>query len=120
MKTAPSLPQSVLDAFQLMWGNFPEPASLVHKSREVMAANSALQKLGLTPGMNCAQFGDPAAHKGCLAAQALASGKAMYSFSSNDGKDAIGFWLPLEGYPEYFVHFGVGYTIDYRVATAQA
>ena len=63
-----------------MWDNFPEPASLVHKSREVMAVNKAHQKLGLLkPGMNCSRIGEPGAHAGCLANKALAAEQAMYA-----------------------------------------
>lgn len=121
MDTIPSLPDSVIDAFHMMWNNFPEPASLVHKSRTVMAVNKAHQKLGiLKPGMNCAKLGDPAAHKGCLANKAVASGAATYSYKQIDGKDKLGFWLPLDEYPEFFVHFGVGYFIDYTAEPSGA
>ncbi len=50
----------VIEAFHLMWGGFPEPATLVHKSREVLAVNPACQKIGREKGMNCAKPG-PAA-----------------------------------------------------------
>lgn len=35
VKNAPS--QELIEAFHLMWDNFPEPVTLVHKSREVVA-----------------------------------------------------------------------------------
>ncbi len=116
-----SLPDSVIEAFHLMWGNFPEPASLVHKSREVMAVNKAHRVLGrLAPGMNCARTGSPEAHKGCLGNQALASGQAAYSTGVYNGKEIIAYWLPLDGHPEYFIHFGVGTTIEYKSSPSEA
>lgn len=118
MDTDHALPQSVIAAFHLMWGNFPEPASLVHKSREVVAINKAHEKLGLLkPGMNCAKIGSPEMHKGCLAGRALSSREAAYR-SMRPGKDAVAFWLPLDGHPEFYVHFGVGTFIDYHAGAA--
>lgn len=29
-------------------------------------------------------------------------------------KEFIVYWLPVDGYPDLFVHFGVGATIDYN------
>ena len=120
MKNSPELPQSVIDAFHLMWGNFPEPASLVHKTREVMAINKAHETLGyLKPGMNCAKTGAPGAHAVCLANKTLSTQQASYILMKRGDKELIAYWLPLDGHPEVFVHFGVGSTIDYK-ATAPA
>ena len=114
MSAEKNLPAAVIEAFHLMWGNFPEPASLVHKSREVVAINKAHEKKGvLKPGMNCAKMGEPGAHAGCLGNQALAAREAAYVVMQRAGKDLIAFWVPLDGYPEYFIHFGVGSSIDY-------
>ena len=115
MSSEKSLPASIIEAFHCMWGNFPEPVSLVHKSREVMAVNKACQKKGyLKPGMNCAKVGGPEAHKGCLANKALATKEAVYAALKSENRDIIAYWLPLDDYPEFFIHFGVGVTIDYK------
>ena len=115
MQSAPYLPQDVVDAFHLMWGNFPESVSLVHKSRQVMAVNKAMERQGIVkPGMTCAQIGTPEAHKGCLANKALASGEAAFVHMPLPGRDGVGFWIPLDDYPDFFVHFSVGLTIDYK------
>ncbi len=116
MERINDVPASVIDAFQLMWGNFPEPVSLVHKSRNVVAVNKWHQKAGyLTPGMNCAKLGAPGSHKGCLGNKALASGEATYSYNEKpDGTGVTAFWIPLDGYPELFVHFGVGISLNYK------
>ncbi len=115
MQALPSLPDAVIEAFHLMWGNFPEGVSLVHKSRQVMAVNKAMEKQGIVkPGMNCAKIGSPEAHKGCLANKALASGEAAFVHMPLPGRDGVGFWIPLDGYPEFFLHFSVGLSMDYK------
>lgn len=115
MENEPRLPSEIIDAFHTMWDNFPEPVSLVHKSRTVMAINKALKKMEyLQPGMNCSKTGAPGAHKGCLANKALATKQAVYSATKHNDKDIIAYWLPLDEYPDFFVHFGVGVTIDYK------
>ncbi|WP_231038449.1 hypothetical protein [Pectinatus haikarae] len=105
--------QRVIEAFQLMWGNFPEPATLVHKSREVIAVNDACAAIGRIKGMNCATHGAPEAHRGCLADQALSKQQSAFKKIEFGDKTIISYWLPVEGYPELFIHFGVGVTIDY-------
>jgi hypothetical protein len=109
----------VIDAFHLMWGSFPEPVTLVHKSREVIATNSACEKIGRVKGMNCAQQGAPEAHRGCLADQALRTQKSAYKKVKFGEKEIISYWLPVGGYPEFFIHFGVGVMIDYAEIPAE-
>lgn len=103
----------LIEAFHLMWGNFPEPATLVHKSKEVIATNLACEGIGLAKGMNCATHGPAEAHKGCLANKALRSQQAAYKKAKYGEREIISYWLPVDGYPELFVHFGVGATINY-------
>jgi hypothetical protein len=119
MQTSPTLPEHVIEAFHLMWGNFPENVTLVHKSRHVMAINKAADAMGIVkPGMNCAQIGlEP--HKGCLADKALASGEVKYVHIPLPDGEATGFWIPLDGYPEFFLHFNVGLTMDYKTGNAR-
>lgn len=111
--------EKVIEAFELMWGHFPEPTSLVHKSREVIAVNAACKSIGLEKGMNCATRG-PEPHKGCLANQALKTQQPVYTKIKIGERDIISYWLPVDGYPEYFVHFGVGVTIDYDAIPEKA
>lgn len=103
----------VIEAFRLMWGNFPEPVMLVHQNREILAVNEACSKLGGVVGIKCSSIGGAERHKGCLANQALASQRATYSKSESDGKTVIGFWIPVADHPDIYVHFGIGMTIDY-------
>jgi hypothetical protein len=114
MSATPLLPGQVIEAFHLMWGNFPENVTLVHKSRTVMAVNKAAEKMGFVkPGMNCAKIGTEP-HKGCLADKAVEFGEVKYVHIPLPDSHAVGFWIPLDGYPEFFLHFNVGLTFDYK------
>ncbi|MCM0757753.1 hypothetical protein M7775_04100 [Sporomusa sphaeroides DSM 2875] len=118
-----NIPQSELDAlardFQLMWGNFPEPAQLTHKSREIIALNAASESVGLVKGGKCSECGAPEMHKGCLANRALNTQQPLFQKTKFGDRDRISYWLPVNGYPELFVHFGVGTIIDYNEAAEQ-
>lgn len=106
--------KSVIDAFQMMWGNFPEGVLLVDKSRSILAVNAACATSGLAAGMICSQIGSPDSHKGCLANQALVEKKTKFKkFSMNNGKEFISFWIPVVGQDNIFLHFSVGMTVDY-------
>jgi len=104
----------VIEAFHLMWGKFPEPVMLVHKSREILAVNEVCASAGGVVGNKCSEKGSPEQHKGCLANQALATQQARYSKNKSGEKEVIGYWIPVTGYPEIFVHFGIGTMIDYN------
>ncbi len=103
----------VIEAFELMWGSFPEPVMLIDQSREILAINDACRDAGGVPGVKCSALGSPDSHKGCLANAALVFQRAQYSKNSIGGRDVIAFWMPVDGYPDIYVHFCVGATIDY-------
>lgn len=105
---------NIIDAFHLMWGNFPEPVCLINKNREILAVNDASRKVGREPGVRCIDFGTPEQHKNCLANKALASQKTTYSKSKAGDKEIIGYWVTVPGHPDIYVHFGIGVTIDYN------
>jgi hypothetical protein len=107
----------VVEAFQLMWGRFPDPAMLVRKNREIIAVNEACRKAGRGEGTNCASYGTPESHQGCLANQALANQQPAFRKKSRGEKEIIAYWLPLAGYPEVFVHFVIGAIVDYDAAS---
>ena len=102
------VPQSVIDAFHLMWDEFPEPAQLHHKSKQILAVNKASAAIGMQPGMVCSKLGSPESHKGCLAARCLKEGRAQHVCASMGGRDIIRFLQPLAGYPAPHVHYDVG------------
>ncbi len=95
----------LLEAFELMWGHYPASAMLIHKSRLIVAANAVCRAGGREPGSVCAKWGDPEAHKGCLAGKALAEQKAQSRIVSSGGVARKSYWLPVAGYHDYYVHF---------------
>ena len=107
--------KSVIDAFQMMWGKFPEGVMLVDKSRNILAVNAACAISGFAAGMICSKIGSPEAHKGCLANQALAEQKAKFKKISMNEKEFISFWVPVDGQDTIFLHFTVGMTVDYGI-----
>lgn len=104
----------VLEAFHMMWDNFPEPVMLVHKSREILAINDVCRNAGGTVGAKCSELGGSERHKGCLANQAIAMKKTIYSKNEANGRQIIGYWMPLTDYPDIYVHFSVGAMVDYN------
>ena len=105
--------KEVIKAFDLMWGNFPEPVILVHKNKDIVAVNFASVNAGHIPGFKCSKSIPNLSHKCCQADKAIKSGQAKYVKSHKNEKEVIRFWLPLNDYPDYFIHFGIGLTIDY-------
>ena len=45
--------QSIMDAFSMMWGKFPEPVMLVQKDRTILAVNALAQTAGIQTGIKC-------------------------------------------------------------------
>ena len=103
----------VVEAFHLMWGDFPEPALLIRGNREMIAVNGAGEKAGRVEGTICATYGGAEAHKHCLANKALATRQPAFVKRKSGERDIISYWLPLDGYPELFVRFIIGVVIDY-------
>ena len=51
--------QEVIQAFHIMWDNFPEPVTITQRSREIIAVNKKAAELGLTAGIKCSSIGKP-------------------------------------------------------------
>ena len=71
------------EAFHLMYDGLPEPVQLCHKTYRVVAVNPA-----------CAAYG-------------------LHTEKTENSPCATTFWIPVAGYPDYYVHFGIGVTIDF-------
>lgn len=98
--------------------HFPEAVQLAHKSFRVLAVNPAASLIGREVGMTCAKHGPPEAHAGCLAQSTLKKQKAMWKATppAKEGKvGTVVFWLPIDGYPDFYLHFGMGFMKDYTL-----
>lgn len=113
IKIAQSELDELVKAFHLMWESFPEPVQLAHKSKEVVAVNSACQSIGRVVGMNCAKHGAPEGHRGCLANKAVSARQTAWKKSKYGEREIFCYWLPVPGHPDFFIHFAVGAAINY-------
>lgn len=96
--------EKTLEAFHRMWDGFPTCVRMIHRSHEVLAINDTAAGLGFKVGERCNEDGNPQRHAGCKAGLALHTQKAQVQ---NTPAGRIKFWLPLEGYPEVYIHFSV-------------
>lgn len=103
-----TIEQSVIDAFRAMYDHYPESVMLIHKSREIIAVNPAGASIGREPGMRCSQLQPLISHAGCMADEAIRTGKATWRKKRGPNGDVISFWLPVDGYPDCLIHFSVG------------
>ena len=101
-ETQDMVDSTVIDAFHMMWGSFPEPVRLIHKNRTVLAVNGIAASRGMEVGVFCYSLGNPELHKVCSANAALVS-KAGQRIDADDGR--IRFWSPVGNCPDVFVHF---------------
>jgi hypothetical protein len=106
--------QKIIEAFHLMWDFFPEPVRLIERNRTVLAVNKAAEKSGMQRGIKCSSIPPLASHKGCKANAALSAKEYQYSKWKGGLGDVITYWLPIDGYPDYYIHFSVGLRLDYE------
>ena len=95
-----SIDQSVLEAFDTMWGLYPEPVMLIHACRDILAVNQRAEELGITTGIKCHTL-NPSDRvcPGCLANKLLISGQATRkgAFNAQTGSYIDGYWSPVKG-----------------------
>ena len=105
--------QKILEAFQLMWGPFPEPVMLVHKDRTILAVNDLCRSIGTPIGIKCFSLnmeGGKTTCKRCKANMALRQESTVCSCLGT-----IKF-VPLEFYVDglTLVFLIKGYGLGYR------
>ncbi len=103
--------QKILDAFETMWGPFPEPVMLIHKDRTILARNEFARTAGIPAGVKCFSLNPEAvssACKQCKANLALREHRAVSMEEVRNGNRIIGYWMPLKNDAEVYVHFGIG------------
>jgi hypothetical protein len=103
--------QKILDAFQTMWGPFPEPVMLVQKDRTILAVNDLCRSVGTPTGVKCFSLNPEALTttcKQCKANLALREHRTVCTESTQNGHRIIGYWMPLKEEKDVYVHFGVG------------
>ena len=93
--------------FHLFWDNYPSPVMLVHKDRTIIAANKMGQDIGCLVGTRCVDIGEKKHHAGCRANKALreAAGVREVVYTEYTGQVVDGYWIPLAGRDDLYVHF---------------
>ncbi|ADD68243.1 conserved hypothetical protein [Denitrovibrio acetiphilus DSM 12809] len=95
--------EEVIEAFSLMWGNYPAPVMLITYKHDIIAVNEIYQQYGVSTGQKCSSL--PGNHKGCRAGEAKMSGKPVRCVAQAENSVVYdGYWIPVEG--EYLIHFG--------------
>jgi hypothetical protein len=102
--------EQLIKAFEMMWGNFPEPVMLIHRSSTIIAANECCKAFGGVPGAKCNAI-QPEKHKGCKANEALDKNETCTASQKIGETSMTSYWVPVSGVSDYFVHFGIG-TLD--------
>lgn len=98
--------------FHLFWDNFPFPVMLVRKDRTILEANKPGQEIGCPVGTKCVDIGEMKHHAGCRANKALREGTGVreVSYVEHMGQVVDGYWIPLAGVEDVYVHFCIDIT----------
>ncbi len=93
--------------FHLFWDNYPSPVMLVHKDRTIIEVNKAGHDIGCPVGTRCIDLGEKKHHAGCRANMALReqTGVREVSYAEHMGQVIDGYWIPLAGSGDLYVHF---------------
>lgn len=105
-----------------MWGLFPEPVFLIQKDRTILAVNQLAGKMGIPVGIRCSSLNVECetghACKHCQANKALDSHQAIMERSNKNGVKIFGYWIPVEGTDDLYVHFGIGTAQTLQILSA--
>lgn len=100
--------KDLICAFEAMWGKYPEPVRLINNKFMIVGVNEAYKNLGGTTGVRCNTLLTPEFHKGCKAMKSLKTQETQTIVSKDDKSEWTTYWIPVQGYPEYFIHFTNG------------
>jgi hypothetical protein len=84
----------------------------------VLAVNRTAEKCGMQIGIKCYSIPPLESHRWCNANAALIAKECRYSKLKGSLGDVITYLLPVDGYPDYYIHFSVGFRIDYENGSA--
>lgn len=111
--------EEMIKAFEMMWGKFDEPVMLIHRDRTILVVNEACKAFGGVPGNKCNAV-QPEKHRGCKANQALDKNETVSMSYPMRDDNILSYWIPVNGVPDYFIHFGIGTAEAYKKMVAAA
>lgn len=99
--------EELIRNFHIFWDNYPFPVMLVYKDRTILDVNKAGEAAGCQTGTRCIDTGNKEDHAGCLANQALKeqTAKRVVAYAENMGLVVDGYWVPLAGEQDIYLHF---------------
>lgn len=100
--------EDLIKAFNQMWGNFPCPVMLVHKSHTIVAQNpSCIEAVnGSYCGQKCVKaFGGD--HSTCQAQLALKEQVAKVIPFEAMGMKGRTYWVPITDETDFFLHLAI-------------
>lgn len=106
----------LVESFNLMWGKYPEPVQLINRSFRILAVNESCQLLGGKADVICCADNDCKPHPGCRAMLALKTNEAQVVSWEFEGKPITGYWIPVAGETDYYIHCGNGVKDYYNKA----
>lgn len=110
MATAQGALNKTIEAFHIMWDNFPHVVLLLKKSREIVASNKSAEKYGFLRGKKCYEVaGKTEIHAGCKANAALEENSAQRSVRYNKEANRVSdaYWLPVSVENDLYLHFTI-------------
>jgi hypothetical protein len=106
----PGVSDATIEAFHMMWDNFPHGVLLLNKSRDIVAINKRAEERGVRTGRKCFQLtGNTEIHRGCKADQALAEAMAQRVITNNKKSNRLidTYWLPIPADKDLYLHFAI-------------
>ncbi len=91
----------LINAFYLMWENFPGTARLIRKDRTIIASNAYAKSVGFVTDVRCVSVGLPEIHKGCRVNEMFKTGRYQV-VKSETGR--LRYWIPVPGRDDVYVH----------------
>jgi hypothetical protein len=85
---------------------------LVYKDRTILEANTLGKSIGCPVGTKCVDIGEKGHHSKCRANVALRDQTGIREVAYYDHLEKVidGYWIPLAGIEDVYVHFGIDIT----------
>jgi hypothetical protein len=103
----PTTDPGLVEAFDQMWGRFPDPMLLVRRDRTILAQNDAARAQPWSVvGGKCYDVHPNQGHvcPGCQANAALDQGIAIACDGAQGGNRIRDYWIPVKGACDVYVH----------------
>jgi hypothetical protein len=101
--------EKVLEAFHMMWDEYPSPVMLLSRKHDIISVNKAADIMGIPTGIKCHELTPGVSHaKYCKAGAALKSGTGKREVCKLETNQQVidSYWVPVHEGEGYLLHFG--------------